>query len=100
MVLTWQTLSVAVGKGGTWVPGVVSSVVSKSDAYALKMCEQMTRAEREVLSALGEGLTNDEIAQKLVVSEETVKSHLKSMRQKFGFHDRVKLALVAIHSGL
>ncbi len=90
----------AVGKGGTWVPKAVSEVVSRSDAHALEMCEKMTRAEREILSELGKGLTNDEIAQKLVVSEETVKSHLKSVRQKLGFSDRVKLALVAIHAGL
>lgn len=90
----------AVGKGGTWVPSAVIDVVPRSDAEALSKCEELTHAERDVLSFLGEGLMNEEIALQLSISVETVKTHLKNIRQKIGVSDRVKLALVAIHAGL
>ena len=56
--------------------------------------------ERAVLTHVGRGLDNSEIATELFISEETFKSHLRAIRQKVGETDRVKLALLAIKAGI
>ena len=45
-------------------------------------------------------MDNDEIAAELFCSVETVKSHLRAIRQKVGESDRVRLALTAIRAGI
>ena len=53
-----------------------------------------------MLAELGRGLDNASITEVLFLSEETVKSHLKAVRQKMNETDRVKLALLSIRAGL
>ena len=48
----------------------------------------LTRRELEVVAMLAEGETNARIAQRLVVSEDTVKSHVKHILRKLGVHNR------------
>ena len=60
----------------------------------------LTDKERGVLTQVGRGLDNDEIAAELFCSVETVKSHLRAIRQKVGESDRVRLALTAIRAGI
>lgn len=62
--------------------------------------EQLTNREREVLSLLVQGLTNKEIAQKLFISEKTVKSHLSSVFRKLRVTRRLQAILYAIKRGL
>ena len=59
-----------------------------------------TPREREVLSLVVAGCANKEIAQRLTVSEETVKHHLTRMFDKVGAANRLELAMVASQSGL
>ena len=60
---------------------------------------EMTAREREIASLLAEGLTNKQIADKLYISEGTVKNYISSIYDKTGIHDRVKL-VVALSSGI
>lgn len=60
----------------------------------------LTERELEVLRLVAEGLSNREIATKLVISEKTVKTHVSSLLSKLGLEDRVRLAIYAIKNGL
>ncbi len=57
--------------------------------------EQLSERELEVLHCLAEGLTNREIADKLVISEHTVKKHLRNILAKLHLQNRVQAALCA-----
>jgi DNA-binding NarL/FixJ family response regulator len=60
----------------------------------------LTDREREVLALVGAGMSNDEIAQNLVVSVHTAKTHVKRAMVKLGAHDRAQLVVAAYESGL
>ena len=61
---------------------------------------ELTPREREVLLALSRGLSNDEIAKELVISEKTVKTHLGSIFGKLQVDGRAQAMLYAIREGL
>ena len=65
----------------------------------ITLYDEMTGREREIASLLAEGLTNKQIADKLYISEGTVKNYISSIYDKTGIHDRVKL-VVALSGGL
>jgi DNA-binding NarL/FixJ family response regulator len=62
--------------------------------------EDLTARETEVLSLVGNGLTNGEIAQRLVLSEATVKTHVKRTMNKLSLSSRAQAVVVAYESGL
>lgn len=65
------------------------------DLYA-----RLTEREREVLQLIAKGLTNAEIAERLYISETTVKSHVSNILSKLYLTDRTKLAVYAWENGL
>jgi DNA-binding NarL/FixJ family response regulator len=62
--------------------------------------EPLTERETEVLRLLAQGLSNQEIAHKLTIGEQTVKSHVSHILAKLGVPSRTQAALYAIRTGL
>jgi len=72
------------GVGG----GVRETVPQPRPRAANALEDDLTRRELEVISMLAEGETNARIAQRLIVSEDTVKTHVKHILRKLGVHNR------------
>jgi DNA-binding NarL/FixJ family response regulator len=62
--------------------------------------EELTDREREVMALVAAGLTNDEIAERLVISPATSKTHVSRILLKLGARDRAQLVVMAYESGL
>jgi DNA-binding NarL/FixJ family response regulator len=60
----------------------------------------LTERERELVGLVGEGLSNDEIARRLVLSPATVKTHINRSMMKLGARDRAHLVVFAYEAGL
>jgi DNA-binding NarL/FixJ family response regulator len=73
-------------------PATAPSVVSSP--------EQLTRREIEVLRLVAHGLSNAELAEKLVLSPLTAKTHVSRILTKLGLRDRTQLVVLAYESGL
>ncbi|NMP24023.1 response regulator transcription factor [Sulfobacillus sp. DSM 109850] len=79
---------------------IVHAVAVKSHAGETSRFEHLSEREQEVLSLVGRGLTNREIADVLNIAENTVKNHLRSILQKLGLENRVQAAAYAIRHGM
>jgi DNA-binding NarL/FixJ family response regulator len=60
----------------------------------------LSAREREIVALVAQGYKNKEMAEKMFISEQTVKNHLHNIFDKLGVSDRLELALYAIHQGL
>jgi DNA-binding NarL/FixJ family response regulator len=67
------------------------------DAEALGV---LTDREREVVALVAEGLSNQEIAERLVISPATAKTHVSRAMRELGAHDRAQLVVIAYETGL
>jgi NarL family two-component system response regulator LiaR len=84
-------------------PSVAAKVVQglrDMDTSGSKTDSDLTPRELEVLSLIAEGLANAEIAEKLFISEKTVKSHVSNILSKLQLADRTQAAVYAWREGL
>jgi two-component system nitrate/nitrite response regulator NarL len=61
---------------------------------------QLSQREREIIVLIAQGYKNKDIAEKMFITEQTVKNHLHNVFDKLGVSDRLELALYAIHNSL
>jgi DNA-binding NarL/FixJ family response regulator len=88
----------AVAAGGTFVdPGVRDKIAAAGDG--LPRARLLTVREREVLSGLAEGQTVEEIAADLVLSTETIRTHVRNAMGKLGTRTRAHAIVVALRRG-
>lgn len=85
-------------------PGVTRRVIARF-ASAPRVeppagLDELTSREHEVLLLVAQGLSNGEIAERLVIGETTVKTHVAHVLQKLGLRDRVQAVVVAHQAGL
>lgn len=80
---------------------LIAEFASRSrPAAASDALDPLTDREREVVALVGEGLSNDEIAERLVVSPATAKTHVSRAMVKVHARDRAQLVVLAYESGL
>jgi DNA-binding NarL/FixJ family response regulator len=87
-----------------WLPNKQVSSMAKfvetSASQPLRPADTLTQREKTIISYLMQGWRNREIAQRLTITEQTVKNHLRSIYDKVGVSDRLELVLYAIHQKL
>ena len=74
--------------------------IATTDRTAVPGFDELTPREAEVLELIGRGLSNRELADRLVVSEKTVKTHVGRILAKLGLRDRVQAVVLAYEHGL
>lgn len=96
-----------VAGGGAWLdPAITRSVIASFRTTYLPRRQQsgrldrLTEREREVLALVARGLTNQEVAAELVVTEATVKTHVSHILEKLELRDRAAAIVLAFDHGL
>jgi DNA-binding NarL/FixJ family response regulator len=79
---------------------LIDAFKKSSDSGVRREKPLLSPREREIVQLVAQGFRNREIAEKLFISEQTVKNHLHNIFDKLGVSDRLELALYAIHHRL
>ena len=81
---------------------LIEAFVAETGGPTLDMSalDELTPREREILALVGQGLSNAEIAERLVLSPFTAKTHVARLFGKLGARDRAQLVIAAYESGL
>jgi DNA-binding NarL/FixJ family response regulator len=80
---------------------LIAEFAARRDPQApLPALAELTDRERDILVLIARGLSNDEIAGRLVISPLTAKSHVRNILRKLDSHDRAGLVAIAYESGL
>ena len=90
--------------GEIWLDSRMTTAVMKEFSQPVPVREPvktvLSAREREVVALVCQGFRNKEIAEKMFISEQTVKNHLHNIFDKLGVSDRLELALYAIHKNI
>ncbi|AZM49858.1 DNA-binding response regulator [Streptomyces sp. WAC 06738] len=101
-----QAIRAVVEGGNLMSPSVTRRVVREFVTKAPRVSKphprlgSLTGRERQILALVGEGLNNDEIAGRLVISPATARTHVSRTMAKLGARDRAQLVVFAFRSGL
>jgi DNA-binding NarL/FixJ family response regulator len=100
-----QAVRVVAGGEALLSPSITRRVIAEFASRAKEPpadadLDQLTEREREVMTLVGEGMSNADIADLLVVSPATVKTHVNRAMTKLGARDRAQLVVLAYESGL
>ena len=87
-----------VASGQTYVDPGLAGILASSDAAA--RATKLTQREREVLRALADGLTNEEIGNELSISPETVRTHVRKAMDKLDADTRTQAVAIALRQSL
>ncbi|MCZ4273425.1 response regulator [Maritalea porphyrae] len=94
------------GGGALLAPSITKRLIGSFakrgfiDERIAKRLERLTNRERAVLTAVAQGLSNQEVASELFVEVATVKTHISSILSKLGLRDRTQAVIFAYESGL
>ena len=87
----------AVADGEEWLSPRVADILMKSiRSFDERPAQKLTEREIEVLRLMAEGYKNEEIARKLVITQQTVKNHIRKIFRKLGVETRVDAVLYAL----
>ncbi|MFD7866774.1 response regulator [Streptomyces sp. NPDC057682] len=99
-----RAVRAVVGGDALLSPGVtrrlIAEFAARSKEPVAAALGELTEREREVMALVGMGLSNEEIARRLVVSPLTAKTHVSRTMVKLGARDRAQLVVLAYESGL
>ncbi|HEX4062187.1 MAG TPA: response regulator transcription factor [Streptosporangiaceae bacterium] len=100
-----KAIRVVAGGESLLSPGVTRRLIAEfakraKEPLTLPTMSELTEREREVMGLVALGLSNDEIAQRLVVSPATAKTHVSRIMIKLGARDRAQLVVFAYESGM
>jgi two-component system nitrate/nitrite response regulator NarL len=73
----------------------IAKVAVKRGRVAALEAVRMTQREREVIALIAVGMSNKEIAQRLNIATDTVKSHVRNVMEKLALHTRLQIAAYA-----
>lgn len=94
-----------VNNGGIWLDPsiakrVIRAFVEQKPAAAPVNSSTLSERELEVLTLVVEGLSNQQIAERLILSTETIKTHMRHLMEKLSVSDRTQAAVKALRTGL
>ena len=104
-----KAIRIAESGGAMINPGIASKVISQFSAMAMgthgseadqKLIAELNDNEKRIISAVGHGMSNREISQKLFLSEGTVRNYISNILLKLGLRDRTQLAIWAVQTGM
>ena len=86
-----------VAGGGTYVdPRLRPALLSRQTTQRMP---SLSKREREIMDLLSQGLTGEDVAERLVLSSETVKTHIRNAMSKLEAHTRVHAVAIALREG-
>jgi DNA-binding NarL/FixJ family response regulator len=92
-----RTAITTVAEGGTYVdPRLHSALLSRRATQTQRM---LSKREREIMDLLAQGLTGEQVAERLYLSPETIKTHIRNAMNKLEAHTRVHAIAIALRKG-